>query len=361
MSSQPRALVVEDDRSWQSILEELLGDAGLAVDLADNLAAARALISAQTHRLAVVDLSLSGKDHNNQDGLRVLDELRLRDPGCAAVLLTGFATVELAVSVLTDYGALTVLQKENFQRSRFRQTVQKALSAPPEGQETAAPLPVQPEEQGEGRALSGGRALVVEDDAGWRGILNELLADAGFQVRLCAGFGEALGCLRRERYNLAVMDLSLGGDRPRSGSAAGGDLEGYRLLAASRSENIPTIVVSGVAAPAEIERIYSEGGVFAYMEKQSFDRRAFLKTVEEAVSSSQPPDELAGLTDRERDVLKLLTNGMTNKEIGETLFISPNTVKRHVKAIYRKLDIHTRSAAVVRVLAAADEPERGED
>ena len=93
----PCALVVEDDRSWQQIVNEILTDLGLAVDVADTLEAAVEALAAAPHRLAVVDLSLSGPDHRNRDGLAVLEAIRRQDPGCAAVLLTGFATVELAV------------------------------------------------------------------------------------------------------------------------------------------------------------------------------------------------------------------------------------------------------------------------
>ena len=54
----------------------------------------------------------------------------------------------------------------------------------------------------------------MEDDAGWRSILEEHLTDAGFSVRVCSSFGDALGFLRRERYTLAVIDLSLKGSVP---------------------------------------------------------------------------------------------------------------------------------------------------
>ena len=86
-----RALVVEDDRSWQQILAEILADAGLAVATAASLEAALPLITDRPHRLALVDLSLGGSDHHNQDGLRVLQVLSQHDPGCATLLITGFA------------------------------------------------------------------------------------------------------------------------------------------------------------------------------------------------------------------------------------------------------------------------------
>jgi RNA polymerase sigma factor (sigma-70 family) len=52
------------------------------------------------------------------------------------------------------------------------------------------------------------------------------------------------------------------------------------------------------------------------------------------------------LTQREREVFELLAKGMTNKEIADALVITNNTVKRHLKAVFEKLDVHTRAAAL---------------
>ena len=81
-----RALVVEDDHAWQQIISEILSDCGLEVDSATNLNDATNQLKSQVHRLAVVDLSLSPNDHNNYDGLRVLDAIRRLDPNCRAIL-----------------------------------------------------------------------------------------------------------------------------------------------------------------------------------------------------------------------------------------------------------------------------------
>jgi DNA-binding NarL/FixJ family response regulator len=130
------------------------------------------------------------------------------------------------------------------------------------------------------------------------------------------------------------------------------DLEGYRLLASTQAAGTPTIVVSGVATPADIVRAYSEHSVFAFIEKQTFDRRAFLLTVEEACVAGGINDDLECLTRREREALALLAQGLTNKEIAETLVITTNTVKRHLKAIFEKMEVHTRSAAVAKAVGA---------
>ncbi|MBN1262304.1 MAG: hypothetical protein JXB35_16615 [Anaerolineae bacterium] len=62
----------------------------------------------------------------------------------------------------------------------------------------------------------------------------------------------------------------------------------------------------------------------------------------------QPVDPLSG---REIEVLTLVANGLSNREIAETLFISQGTVKRHLNNIYGKLDVHRRTEAVARARA----------
>ena len=356
MAQALRALVVEDDRSWQHIISEILSDCGLEVDVATNLEEAVLALRSKPHRVAVVDLSLSPNDHNNIDGLRALDSVRQLDPNCRAILLTGFATVELAVTALTDYGAFTFLRKESFHRSQFRDIVYRILVSPP-ALSTPAPSSVSMlssiPQKGQPRQLklSNEKALVVEDDAGWRSILEELLADAGFQVRTCASFGDALGYLRREKFSLAVIDLSLQGTVSGPSNQAGldGNLEGYQLLTAARESSIPTIVVSGITETEEIERVYAEFTISSFIEKRAFDRAVFRRVVEETRQNHQSQSELNALTEREREVLELLAQGLTNKEIAVRLVITTNTVKRHLKAIFEKLNVHTRSAATAKV------------
>jgi LuxR family maltose regulon positive regulatory protein len=58
----------------------------------------------------------------------------------------------------------------------------------------------------------------------------------------------------------------------------------------------------------------------------------------------QPPGGL--LSDRELEVLRLLASRLTTTEIAGALFVSANTLKSHMKSIYRKLDVSSRADAV---------------
>lgn len=69
-------------------------------------------------------------------------------------------------------------------------------------------------------------------------------------------------------------------------------------------------------------------------------------TVEEAASSSLPA-ALAELTEREREVLELITAGLSNTEIGDRLYLSESTVKTHVGRILAKLGLRDRVHAVI--------------
>jgi len=67
-------------------------------------------------------------------------------------------------------------------------------------------------------------------------------------------------------------------------------------------------------------------------------------------SKSQAPEPtlVEPLSEREREVLQLIAEGLTNPEIASRLFLTLNTVKTHARNIYGKLDVHSRTQAVAR-------------
>jgi DNA-binding NarL/FixJ family response regulator len=68
------------------------------------------------------------------------------------------------------------------------------------------------------------------------------------------------------------------------------------------------------------------------------------------LATSRVADKLPSLTQRERDVLRLLADGYSNEEIGKRLYISPETVRTHVRKAMHKLDADTRTQAVATAL-----------
>ena len=92
---------------------------------------------------------------------------------------------------------------------------------------------------------------------------------------------------------------------------------------------------------------YAEHGIFAYLEKRAFQRRAFLQTVDEARAACGLGRELEGLTARERETLALLAQGMTNKDIAQSLILSVRTVEAHLRNIFGKLGVRARTEAAL--------------
>jgi DNA-binding CsgD family transcriptional regulator len=83
--------------------------------------------------------------------------------------------------------------------------------------------------------------------------------------------------------------------------------------------------------------------------EQAITEAEAVATAAQAVPDPQPPPPdaqyTAGLTAREVEVLGLVAQGLTTPQIADQLIISPRTVHAHLRAIYGKLDVTTRSAA----------------
>jgi len=69
----------------------------------------------------------------------------------------------------------------------------------------------------------------------------------------------------------------------------------------------------------------------------------FARQTREAQPAARPSQVL---TEREREVLSLVAQGRTNREIGQALFLSENTIKYHLKSILAKLHLNNRAEAV---------------
>ncbi len=104
-------------------------------------------------------------------------------------------------------------------------------------------------------------------------------------------------------------------------------------------------------------------GVHGYLSKalSARDLVAALEAIHagEVVVSDQPPRRARsapgldwpgrreGLTDRESEILALITQGKSNADVARLTFLSPNTVKSYIRSIYRKIDVGSRTQAVL--------------
>jgi DNA-binding NarL/FixJ family response regulator len=338
-AEQPlRALIVDDDPRWRAIVAEILSELGFSI-----AATAAPPETPHDYQLAVLDIALDPSAPDNRDGLNLMKRLIQVDTRC--VILSGLVNADLMAELEQPPNVLAVLQKDEFRRDQFIRLIRQAYALP---------------------IVKMSRVLIVEDDAGWRSIYEEILSDAGYALQTAISYGEARGWLQRLEFALAIVDLRL-----ISSAAPQDNRDGFWFLRAAQQRGLPTIVVSALGEPDDIDRAYEEFGVFAFVEKEGFDRRAFLRTAGEAIRSrpielkaSTPPMDsaapspaapdrmLSELTEREREVLAQLAQGYTNRQISETLGITPNTVKKHVDHILQKLQVSSRAGAVAVALRA---------
>src|SRR3954449_6082219 len=203
------------------------------------------------------------------------------------------------------------------------------------------------------------RVLLVDDHDIYRAGLRGLLEEAGIDIVGESANGEgALQLVEEKHPNVVIMDLNMPGiggiEAARqittlapltrvimlTVSSAAPDITdavlagacGYLLKSATTQE-----IVSGIAAAARGDALLSPSVAAKLLERVR----------EQPVRANIPGPGSASLTGRELEVLRLLSSGMDNAEIGRTLFISPSTVKNHISSILLKLQIENRIQAAV--------------
>src|SRR3954454_4476135 len=132
-----------------------------------------------------------------------------------------------------------------------------------------------------------------------------------------------------------------------------GETSGYEVCRDLRDEfgeRLPIIFLSG-ARTASSDRVAGLLlGADDYLTK-AVEPGELLARLQRAIARSssvgpQATGAAARLTARERDVLRLLAEGLGTEAISERLYISPKTVGSHIQRILTKLDLHSRAAAV---------------
>jgi ATP/maltotriose-dependent transcriptional regulator MalT len=103
-------------------------------------------------------------------------------------------------------------------------------------------------------------------------------------------------------------------------------------------------LMAGVFTPDRLEVLKLLSSQMAYVQKL----QSFLEHDNISVKDETPLLLIEPLTERELDVLNLIAEGMSNKEIALGLYLTVNTVKTHILNIYGKLQVNRRMQAVTR-------------
>jgi DNA-binding NarL/FixJ family response regulator len=185
----------------------------------------------------------------------------------------------------------------------------------------------------------GGRPiLIVDSDARARAELAQLLEDEGHQV-VQAGSGEAgLKLARENPPALVVLEVPLG------------DRSGYdvcRILREELGEELPVLFLSGARTESYDRVAGFLVGADDYIVKP-FAVDELLARVRRLVRHAKPAagPSTSLLTPREREVLRLLVEGLAADEIATQLFISKKTVGTHLEHIFTKLGVRSRAQAI---------------
>jgi DNA-binding NarL/FixJ family response regulator len=101
-----------------------------------------------------------------------------------------------------------------------------------------------------------------------------------------------------------------------------------------------------VRFPCSIEQGYTQFGP-GLLEKAIAQVSPPTSTEIPTEPPAEPPAELLALTNREREVLKLIADGLSNREIAETLVLTDGTVRNHVSNVLMRLNVRDRTQAVI--------------
>lgn len=181
--------------------------------------------------------------------------------------------------------------------------------------------------------------LLVDDHAIFRHGLRALLSDTMPSAQVSeAGSLEAALTLDIPGLSLALLDIRLPGI---------GGIDGIAMIR-QRWPTSKVIILSGLDTPeAFLEAMAS--GAAAYIPKSESPERiieGITKAFEDAEGLDVGPPLSGQLTQRQREVLSLLSQGLSNKLIARHLGLSENTVRRHVQDILDHFHVESRSEAV---------------
>jgi DNA-binding NtrC family response regulator len=123
-----KVLVVDDYSDWRDLLCGMLEREGLSVESAASLEEALAYIDENKDLdLVILDIRLVEAEENNEDGMRLLAEIRNRLSFTRVIMVTGYGTMETQRKAFRDFQAFDFFSKAQFDSEEFRRAFQEAV------------------------------------------------------------------------------------------------------------------------------------------------------------------------------------------------------------------------------------------
>ncbi len=201
--------------------------------------------------------------------------------------------------------------------------------------------------------------LVIADDHPLlrEGLRRIIEFEEGIEVIAEVGDGQgAINAMRSLTFNILLMDLNMPGVN---------GLEACKVIRRERPD-IGIIVLTIDDSDDKVFQVL-QLGVAGYLLKD-VDPKTLIESIRKVhngepilspivtgklighLSRSNIPKETYGLSSREMDILMYVSRGASNREIGQSLFISEKTVKNHLSSIFRKLEVEDRTQAALKAI-----------
>ena len=195
---------------------------------------------------------------------------------------------------------------------------------------------------------------LVDDDAAVRDSLALLIGTVGLRVVPWAHPQAFMDGFDREAIGAIVLDVRMPG------------LGGLQVLDLLREQGVdtPVLMLTGHGTVAMCRRAF-KGGAAEFLEKP-VDDQALLDALQAAVrqhvrsrqrhaAGREARERFAQLSPREREVLGFIVAGLTNKEIGRALVLSPRTVENHRAHLFAKLGAASLAQLILQYAQLVDE------
>ena len=195
------------------------------------------------------------------------------------------------------------------------------------------------------------RVLIAEDEVLIAHDIQSCLKRSGFQIAGVAyDRADALDIIKHKRVDIALLDINLEGQ-----------MEGIELAKYLNEEHgIPFVFLTSYSNPKvlnEAKMVNPMGYLVKPFKREDivtslnialhnynfFNKGFDWKKLESSLSFG------VTFTPKEKDILEGIYEGKSNQQLSADQFVSPNTIKTHIKNIYIKLEVHNRSEAMVKI------------